>query len=222
MSNQIKSSLMTALTAHAGALNTVPNTKESVLAGLAYIGEGNIEVDVRFSPNGVPVLGHDAVRDESAFTLEECFALARDYTARINLDLKEADGNVPEVQRLAEQYGMLDRVFFTGVRAKDVPKVREYGIPYYLNVYPGGLMARWPWAMKRLARKAKALNVVGLNLLHSWVTPALVNAVRAEGLEVSAWTVDTPADAKRLLALGVDNITSRKPDMLTPIMKEHT
>lgn len=218
MPSQIDTRPVTACTAHAGALNTVPNTKESVLAGLACVGGGVIEVDVRFSPDGAPILTHDAAPDESAFLLEDCFALARDYDARINLDLKEADGNVPEIRRLAEQYGMLDRVFFTGIRAKDVPCVCEYGVPYYLNVYPGALMARLPGATRRLARKAKALGAVGLNLPYRWTTPALVKAARAEALEVSAWTVDKPADMRRLLALGVDNITTKQPETLIQLI----
>ncbi|MDR3314264.1 MAG: glycerophosphodiester phosphodiesterase [Oscillospiraceae bacterium] len=201
-------------TAHAGSLGTVPNTRESVLAGLEYIGGGNIEVDVRFSPTGVPVLSHDAVKDTSAFTLEECFALAQPFTAGINLDLKEAQGNVAEIHRLAEAYGLLPRVFFTGIRASDVAAVRALGIPYYLNVYPGRLRARLRGANARLARKTRVLGAVGLNLPHWWTTPTLVRTAHAAGLLVSAWTVDSRTDMERLLALGVDNITTRKPDLL--------
>ncbi len=217
-------------TTHAGAMNTAPNTEASILAalecidtsnlGAAKLGFGIIEVDVRFSPQGKPVLSHDPVRDESAYSLAECFDLARRYAAHINLDLKEAGGNVAEIRRLAELHGLLDRVFFTGLRAGHIPNVRGLGIPYYLNVYPGWVRPRLPGAMRRLVRKAKALGAVGLNLPHQQTTSCLVRAARAEGLLVSAWTVDTPAGMKHMLALGVDNITTRKPDELIRMMKE--
>ncbi|MDR2525679.1 MAG: glycerophosphodiester phosphodiesterase [Oscillospiraceae bacterium] len=204
----------TKLTAHAGALHTAPNTAESIRAGLTCIGDGNIEVDVRFSPAGVPVLAHDAVRDENACTLAECFRLAKAYPAGINLDLKESRGDLTKIRALAEQYQLLDRVFFTGIRAKDVPRVRGTGIPYYLNVYPGWLRARLPCTALSLVRKAKRLGAVGLNLPYYWARTALVRAAHTHGLEVSAWTVDAPATMRRLLKVSVDNITTRKPDLL--------
>ena len=42
------------ITAHAGSLNTVPNTRESLRACLEFVGQGAVEVDLRCSPDGPP------------------------------------------------------------------------------------------------------------------------------------------------------------------------
>ena len=49
---------------------------------------------------------------------------------------------------------------------------------------------------------------LGLDIKFTAVTPALVNKVHAIGQEVNCWTVDTPEDAARVIACGVDYITT--------------
>jgi glycerophosphoryl diester phosphodiesterase len=47
------------------------------------------------------------------------------------------------------------------------------------------------------------------------VTPALVQACHQQRLQVIPWTVNTPAEATQLLALGVDGLITDYPDLLT-------
>jgi glycerophosphoryl diester phosphodiesterase len=42
----------------------------------------------------------------------------------------------------------------------------------------------------------------------------LLRQVRAAGLKLFVWTVDDPAPARRLTALGVDGITTNRPALL--------
>ena len=207
---------MTTITAHAGALHTEENTRESLHAILEFIGRDVVEVDVRFSRDGTPVLSHHAPVREDAFALEGCFALAQGYQARLNLDLKESGGNLAAVKALLERHDMAGRAFFTGLRnAGDVRAVRGCGIPWYLNVYT----PRWlPFAASWMALRAKALGAVGLNMPHKRCCKAVVRAARRAGLLVSVWTVDEPAEMARLLRLGVDNITTRHPDVLRELI----
>jgi glycerophosphoryl diester phosphodiesterase len=46
------------------------------------------------------------------------------------------------------------------------------------------------------------------------VTPELISQSHALGLQVVVWTVNKPADMKRLIAMGVDGIISDSPDLL--------
>jgi glycerophosphoryl diester phosphodiesterase len=46
------------------------------------------------------------------------------------------------------------------------------------------------------------------------VTPELIAESHALGLQVVVWTVNKPADMKRLIAMGVDGIISDSPDLL--------
>ena len=48
------------------------------------------------------------------------------------------------------------------------------------------------------------------------VRPAFVRQVHREGAVVQVWVVDTPADVRRLLAMGVDGIISDRPDLAVP------
>lgn len=49
---------------------------------------------------------------------------------------------------------------------------------------------------------------------HEDVTDTSVAAARARGLQVAAWTVNEPADMKRLLGLKLDAICTDRPDLL--------
>jgi len=207
---------MTTITAHAGALDTVPNTSESLRACLEFAGPGVIEVDLRFHA-GKPVLAHNGPAGAGAFSLEECFAMARDYQARFNLDLKESRGNLAAVRDLIERYDMAGRSFFTGLRsAGQIKAVRGCGIPWYLNTYASG---RLPFVASGIALRAKALGAVGLNMPYQQCGKTLVRFARKHNLLVSVWTVDNPDAMARMLRLGVDNITTRHPDVLKEMMQ---
>ncbi|HEX2591517.1 MAG TPA: glycerophosphodiester phosphodiesterase family protein [Rhizomicrobium sp.] len=51
-------------------------------------------------------------------------------------------------------------------------------------------------------------------------TPEAVAEAKSLGLKVGAWTVDAPADMKRLIGLGLDAICTDRPDVLATVLKE--
>jgi len=207
---------MTTITAHAGALNTPENTEESLRACLEFVGPGIVEVDLRFSRAGVPVLAHHAPAPKDACSLEDAFALAQTYGAQFNLDLKESRGNLEAVRELLERHGMKERSFFTGLRgAGHIRAVKGCGIPWYLNA----ILPRLPFVATWAALRAKALGAVGLNIPFGSCGRTLMRAARRHGLLVSVWTVDNRADMARMLRLGVDNITTRHPDVLKEMLQ---
>ena len=190
------------ITAHAGALNTTPNTLDSVRACLSS-GADIFEVDVRFLPDGTPALGHNQVGPDSA-RLEDVFALMQDFTIQINLDMKETS-HVPRVDELVAQYGLRDRAFMTGLSRSACAALRGCGLPYYLN---GAAPAA-----------AKELGALGVNINYRQCSKKLVRDARALGLLVSVWTADKPGTMRKMLRRDVDNITTRHPDVLQGLMQ---
>ena len=66
-----------------------------------------------------------------------------------------------------------------------------------------------------LVRKLKALNTngVGIDVRHT-IDQALVNALRAAGMDLHVWAIDDPATAIRLRDLGIDSLTTNRPEFI--------
>ena len=208
------------VTAHAGAMGTPDNSLESLEVGLANADV--IEFDLRFTSDGTPVLSHSWPLPKDAVPLKEAFALLAQYPdKKANVDLKSTD-NLPEVQRLAEEAGVLGRIFFTGVFQKFVPAVRAGAprIPYYLNCNILPLLKHSHAYADRLARRVQKAGAVGLNSNFTNATRTIVAAQRKRGLLVSFWTPSTPQRLEKTLQLMPDNITTRTPDVLREMLKD--
>jgi glycerophosphoryl diester phosphodiesterase len=202
------------ITAHSGAFGTPDNSIEYVRKVLAENCE-IFEIDVTFRPDGTPVVIHDGhPRADQGILLRDVFALAAEHpTVRMNLDLKSV-ANLPAVDALLDAYGLKDRAFYTGVNEGWVQTVRENSsVPYYLNADVAVWnRSRLP-ALQKLAEKVRSLGAVGINTHYSNCRPAMVKAFHEKGMPVSVWTVNDAKNAAKYAALGVDNITTRKPDL---------
>jgi glycerophosphoryl diester phosphodiesterase len=66
---------------------------------------------------------------------------------------------------------------------------------------------------------ARAAGADVLGILHDLATPALIESARKYDIGFSVWTVDEPEDMRRMLALGVDCVTSNYPDRLVQMRK---
>ena len=51
------------------------------------------------------------------------------------------------------------------------------------------------------------------------VSPRFVSTMRRAGLSVQVWTVDTEADARRLLSWGVSGLITDRPDIVVPVVR---
>lgn len=54
----------------------------------------------------------------------------------------------------------------------------------------------------------------GINLNNKIVNQELMAKAKAAGVDVLSWTIDDPAEAKRLVQLGVSAITTNRPDLI--------
>jgi glycerophosphoryl diester phosphodiesterase len=65
-----------------------------------------------------------------------------------------------------------------------------------------------------LVQRVREKGLDGLDVHYAGVTGEFARAVKASGLKFYVWTVDDPDEAIRLVRLGVDGITTNRPDWL--------
>ncbi|MFI5568271.1 glycerophosphodiester phosphodiesterase [Streptomyces sp. NPDC051740] len=205
--------------------------RENTLASLRsalHRGADAVEIDVRLTRDGVPVLLHDGtlkrlwghdrplpslsweevreVTDDGVPTLSD--ALAATDGGRVMIDLPGAP-DVRAVRRIVDavrERGAQDRVYYCA------------GAPAMLAVRAADPSAEIALTRTTLApARAGLLEAVRprwLNYRFGLVDRALADRVHHAGHLLSVWTPDTRRSMRRLLALGVDSITTNRIDVL--------
>lgn len=198
------------------------NTIASFLSAVAA-GADMVELDVRLTRDGVPVVLHDAtlerlwghdrpvaeltadeVRARTAGgvpTLSEVLAVTAPVRTLIDLPMRAAEPARAAVAAVREA-GAADRVSYCGdpaalkaVRAADA--AAEIGLT-------------WKRTGPPRAALLDGLRPAWLTYRFGLLDRALVARAHDRGLRVMAWTVDSPRAMRRLLAMGVDAITSNR------------
>ena len=72
---------------------------------------------------------------------------------------------------------------------------------------------RQGWALPRLLAGVSAIQVPERAGRLQIVTPRVIRHMHALGIEVHVWTVNDPAEMRRLLALGVDGLVTDRCDL---------
>lgn len=200
------------------------NTLASVRSAIAK-GAKAVEVDVRRSSDGVWIAFHDStlqritghrgnvarVRWRVLRSLDaggdripritEVLNLCGRRGVRVILDVKVRDRE-KELFRILQRSGWLDRVI---VGAGTLPTLKRWR--RLLTVTPlfwvtGFRSAITPYRVNQ----ARRLKLTGLLAYRGWVTQAALQRAHRSGLKLYVWTVRTPAQLKRFVALGVDGI----------------
>lgn len=203
------------------------NTLDSVRSALRK-GADVVEVDVRLTSDGVPVLLHDETLERlwrhpepvAELTSDEVFkitdggvpALAdaltevgEHATARVLLDLTAADQALAAVTAVRDS-GLGDRAYYCGEPAA-IRRVRALD--------PDAEIAlTWKTSLRPAQELLSELSPRWLNLRFGLVDGPTVAWAREHGLLVAAWTADWERSMSRLLAHGVDAITTNRLDAL--------
>ncbi len=206
-------------TAHTGCLDTDDNSLESIEVGVEN-GAQIVEFDVQYY-NKIPVLAHDEPKGDEV-TLKDAFLKVKEYeNLQVNVDIKSTTF-LHKVGEVAEETGVSDRIFFTGIEEKDVKVVKDScpKVQYYLNVDVLSPRKQNEEYILSLVEKVKSLGAVGINFNKDNATEELVDIFHENGLLVSIWTVNNDMDIYRILSYGPDNITTRRPDKLKDALKE--
>ncbi|MCX5404302.1 glycerophosphodiester phosphodiesterase [Streptomyces sp. NBC_00335] len=208
--------------------NTLPSIRSAFDRGA-----NAVEIDVRTTRDGVPVLlhdedlqrlwGHDVrLEDVTAPQLRELTdggiptlrdALLAAGAGRVMIDLPGATAEtVRTVVGQVRECGARDRTYYCAgpatmlaVRAAD----------------PGAEIAL-TWTTLAPPRRVliEAVAPTWLNYRFGLVGPELVDALHRDGLLVSAWTPDTKRAMRALVRAGVDSITTNRVDALGAVRAE--
>lgn len=199
--------------------NTLPSVRSALLKGADAV-----EVDVRVTLDGVPVLLHDTSLDRLWGHRHPVHTLTSDEVARLTggrlptladaltelrrhahgrmlLDLTDAGQAAPALAAVRAA-GAQERVYYCGeatamraLRTSD--RDAEIALTWKTSA--------WPAPALLLAVEPR-----WLNLRFGLVDPPTVAYARERGLLVAAWTADWPRSMRRLLALGADAITTNR------------
>jgi glycerophosphoryl diester phosphodiesterase len=135
----------------------------------------------------------------------------------------------PEILPLLRQTfldsGKMDRIVVIGFDLETVTAAKkQIGLPTYWLKGTEKVKDTQQWIGHdaALAQTTKDRGLDGLDVHYAGVTEKFVRGVRACGQKLYVWTVDDPDEAARLVALGVDGITTNRPDWLREQLKTRT
>ena len=217
---------------HRGAAALAPENTLASIERALEVGVDMVELDVVPLADGSLVLAHDPPADGAGLpTLDEALALVREREVDVLLDVK-GPGYEAELAAAVRRHGWVERTLVSSCHAESVrllgqlePGLRR-GLTYPFDrlgissrrlLRPAtraglaALRAALPRRIGGLLARADA-SVATLN--HAVVSAAVVRSCHARGAQVLAWTVDDPALAARLAALGVDGIISDDPTVV--------
>ncbi|NUV38674.1 glycerophosphodiester phosphodiesterase, partial [Streptomyces sp. KAI-27] len=158
-------------------------------------------------------LSADAVTDLTAGRLprlDEALRVTLDSRLMIDLPATPSRRDVAAVIGTVRESGAADRAYWTG-DAPTMLQVRELD---------GEAEIALTWTTLAPPRPAllSAVRPRWLNYRFGLVSRDLVDRVHRDGLLVSAWTPDTRRTMRRLLALGVDSLTTNRIDVLRGLL----
>ncbi|MGW7268312.1 glycerophosphodiester phosphodiesterase [Streptomyces sp. NPDC054842] len=207
------------------------NTLDSLRSALRR-GADAVEIDVRLTRDGVPVLLHDETlkrlweHDRPLLSLSSdevrgltaggvptlVDTLAATGDGRLMIDLPGAnDRAVREIVGVVRACGAEERVYYCA------------GAPAMLAVRAADPAAEialtWTTSVPPRPALLDAVRPRWLNYRFGLVDRDLVARVHRGGHLLSAWTPDTRRSMRRLLDLGVDSITTNRIDTLTALRK---
>ncbi|GAA2063992.1 glycerophosphodiester phosphodiesterase family protein [Leifsonia soli] len=237
----------TRIIAHRGlALDAPENTLPAFLRALSA-GATHLETDIHASADGEAVIAHDpdlarvAGRSVAVgqLTMRElrridlghgqgfCSlgeALDAFPHARFNIDVKDARAAAPAVAAIRDARAT-ERVLITSFSterrravADALPGVASSpAVPEFVPALVGARLGIAP-LVRRALHGFVAVQVPERRGPVRIVTRRTVERFHAAGAEVHVWTVNDPADMRRLLDLGVDGIVTDRCDLLKTVV----
>ena len=230
------------VTAHAGCMNTRPNSLESLLAGI-IAGADIVEVDVNVTKDGVAVLFHDqhistasqqrialcdlTFQELQTFTplvsLAEALDVAMPHGATLNLDLKTLACVAPMAEAVRSR-NMVDQALISGCDKTLAARVKQVCPEFQILLNADTGVADFDCKhyedyMHTTCREAIAAACCGINMDYKDCREVFLAYARLRCLPILLYTIDDPAEMKRFLRLGVHSITTNDVQTLCSLKR---
>lgn len=213
---QVRVAGLTVITAHSGCEGTLPNSLAHILAAIGS-GAEMVEVDIRADGDRL-YLSHDIPEDPaSCVSLNTFMSLVASAPAlEVNCDVK-TDGLILPVMETARRFGVADRMVFTGQCNHRGELIGSAGGKLWVSLRPGHDNET---AVRTACETYRGVGEPILNLHYSMISEENHAYLRERGMNFSAWTVDDEATLRRMLEMGITNITTRKPRLALRLRDE--
>ena len=224
--------------------NTMPAFEAALESGADYI-----ELDVQLTKDGELVVFHDDTierttdgkgvlssmtynelqqlsagswfRDDGSFDyvkipkFSEVLELVRGQVL-LNIEIK-SHGNVTataeKVVEMIEEYDLKSSCYVTSFSYQALKKVKELD-----PKIKTALIAHI--APSTVYSQMKYIDAISINYL--FVNQSVINYAHHSGKKVFVWTVDRSAEMKKMIALGVDNIITNRPDKAIEVVDSNS
>jgi glycerophosphoryl diester phosphodiesterase len=141
---------------------------------------------------------------------------------KLYIEIKCGKEILPYLKELLAESGKMSRIVIIGFDLETVTMSKEMiDVPTYWLKGTEKIKDTEQWIPHdpQLVQTAKDKGLDGLDVHYAGVTKEFVDAVKAAGQKLYIWTVDDPEEAIRLVKLGVDGITTNRPEWLREQLK---
>jgi glycerophosphoryl diester phosphodiesterase len=228
--------------AHRGASAYAPENTLSSFKKAVQMGADGIELDVQLSKDGNVVVIHDRsvnrtsngngrvedltldqlknldfgswfsseFKNERIVTLEEVFSYLKDWNGLINVEIKrewlQFTAIEKKVAELIAKFDRQDNTIVSSFSALSLIKVK-----WFNSHIQTGILYHTSDKMPIL--RAKLLNVDAIHPWYQNVTKEVRKSASKNNIKINTYTVDNPAEIKKLANIGVDGIITNVPDV---------
>jgi len=160
------------------------------------------------------------VTDEPIPTFAQVLDLASKGSAELLPEIKvdanrqRYDGIEEKVLALVRARGLSARTTIQAFSPETIRRLRELSPAVRtMLLVARGAVERDRARPAEAVRRARDLGATDLGMNHRLIDADVMAAARADGIRVSAWTVNDEADIRRMIDLGVDMVMSDRPDL---------
>ena len=150
-------------------------------------------------------------------TIQEIFDLVKESTVEFFIEIKDPELYSPDLERsllsLVLDNQIEKRTRFLSFSAPSILKIKAINPSLRTAFLVSG-------AEEDPVESTLRLSADEVGILHTLITPALIDSAHNAGLSVSAWTVNHPSDMERMIDLGTDCIITNYPDRLVRLLQK--